>query len=215
MTLHLPAMPRILARLAATLIALVAVTASAQMAKLPTALPGSAVATFAGGCFWCMEVPFDKVDGVLATTSGYIGGMKAGPSYEEVSSGTTGHAEAVQVLYDPKKVSYEKLLDVYWHNIDPTVKDRQFCDVGTQYRSSIFVHTDEQRRAAETSKAAIEKTKPFKEPIVTPIVTATPFWPAEEYHQDYYLKNPIRYKYYSTGCGREARLKQLWGSATH
>ena len=215
MTAHLPSIRRLVTRLASILTALVAVTTLAQPAKLPAAPPGSAVATFAGGCFWCMEQPFDKLDGVLATTSGYTGGMKAKPTYEEVSSGGTLHAEAVQVLYDPKKVSYGKLLDVFWHNIDPTVKDRQFCDVGNQYRSAIFVHNDEQRRAAQASKEAIDKTKGFKEPIVTPIVTATEFWPAEEYHQDYYLKNPIRYTYYRTGCGRDARLKQLWGSAAH
>jgi peptide-methionine (S)-S-oxide reductase len=172
-------------------------------------------ATFAGGCFWCMEEPFDKLPGVLATTSGYAGGPKKYPTYEEVSAGITGHAEVVQVLYDPAKVTYEKLLDVFWHNIDPTVKDRQFCDAGTQYRTAIFVHTDDQRRAAEASKAALEKSKPFKDAIVTPVVTAGPFWPAEEYHQDYYQKNPVRYNYYRTGCGRDARLKQLWGKAAH
>ena len=198
-----------------TLIVLIAMPALAQMAKLPAAPPGSAVATFAGGCFWCMEQPFDKVDGVLATTSGYAGGEKSNPTYEEVSGGGTGHTEAVQVLYDPRKVTYEKLLDVFWHNIDPTVKDRQFCDVGSQYRTSIFVQTDDQRRAAEASKAALEKSKPFKDAIVTPIVMATEFWPAEEYHQNYYQKNPVRYTYYRTGCGRDARLKQLWGSASH
>jgi len=198
-----------------TLIVLIAMPALAQMAKLPAAPPGSAVATFAGGCFWCMEQPFDKVDGVLATTSGYAGGKKSNPTYEEVSGGGTGHTEAVQVLYDPRKVTYEKLLDVFWHNIDPTVKDRQFCDVGSQYRTSIFVQTDDQRRAAEASKAALEKSKPFKDAIVTPIVMATEFWPAEEYHQNYYQKNPVRYTYYRTGCGRDARLKQLWGSASH
>jgi peptide-methionine (S)-S-oxide reductase len=198
---------------ALALLAFGATAAFGQMAKLPATPPGDAVATFAGGCFWCMEQPFDKIDGVLATTSGYAGGMKQNPTYEEVSSGRTGHAEAVQVLYDPKKVSYEKLLDVYWHNIDPTVSDRQFCDVGTQYRTAIFVHDDAQRAAAEASKAALEKSKPFKEPIVTQIVTATQFWPAEEYHQNYYQKNPIRYSYYRTGCGRDARLRQLWGAA--
>jgi peptide-methionine (S)-S-oxide reductase len=197
------------------LAALVAMPAPGQMAKLPAAPPGSAVATFAGGCFWCMEQPFDKLDGVLATTSGYAGGMRTNPTYEDVSAGGTGHTEVVQVLYDPKKIAYEKLLDVYWRNVDPTVKDRQFCDVGSQYRTSIFVHTDDQRRAAEVSKAALEKSKPFKEAIVTPIVAATDFWPAEEYHQDYYRKNPVRYTYYRTGCGRDARLKQLWGSSTH
>jgi peptide-methionine (S)-S-oxide reductase len=200
---------------AATLIALVAIPVLAQMAKLPAAPPGSAVATFAGGCFWCMEQPFDKLNGVLATTSGYAGGKKSNPTYEEVSGGGTGHTEVVQVLYDPSKVTYQKLLDVFWHNVDPTVKDRQFCDVGSQYRTSIFVHTDDQRRAAEASKAAVEKSKPFKDAIVTPIVAAAEFWPAEEYHQDYYVKNPVRYNYYRTGCGRDAKLKQLWGSAPH
>jgi len=192
-----------------------AAAALAQPAKLPAAPPGSAVATFAGGCFWCMEPPFDKLDGVLATTSGYIGGTKKYPTYEEVSAGYTGHTEAVQVLYDPKRVSYEKLLEVFWHNIDPTVKDRQFCDVGSQYRTGIFVHTDEQRRAADASKAAFETSRPFKAPIVTPIVMAGEFWPAEDYHQDYYVKNPVRYTYYRTGCGRDARLKELWGKAPH
>jgi peptide-methionine (S)-S-oxide reductase len=206
---------RALQRLVLILAAVSAAAAVAQPAKLPATPTGSAVATFAGGCFWCMEAPFDKLDGVLATTSGYTGGMKTNPTYEEVSAGRTGHAEAVQVIYDPKKISYEKLLDVFWHNIDPTVKDRQFCDVGNQYRSAIFVHTDEQRRAAEASKAALEKARPFKAAIVTPIVAASEFWPAEEYHQDYYVKNPVRYAYYRTGCGRDARLKELWGSVSH
>ena len=193
-------------------LALAALPASAQMAKLPPPPPGSAVATFAGGCFWCMEPPFDKQEGVIATTSGYIGGTKANPTYEEVSSGSTGHTEAVQVLYDPKKVSYEKLLDIFWHNIDPTVANRQFCDVGSQYRTGIFVHGDDQQKLAEASKAAIEKNKPFKEGIVTPITAATQFWPAEEYHQDYYKKNPLRYKFYRYNCGRDARLEELWGA---
>jgi peptide-methionine (S)-S-oxide reductase len=182
-------------------------------AQTPAPTGPTATATFAGGCFWCMEPPFDKLPGVLSTTSGYTGGTKKHPTYEEVSSGATGHTEAVQVVYDPAKITYEKLLDVFWHNIDPTVKDRQFCDSGSQYRTEIFVHTDEQRKAAEASKAAIEKTKPFKDPIVTPITAAGEFWPAEQYHQDYHQRNPARYKYYKTGCGREARLKQLWGSA--
>jgi peptide-methionine (S)-S-oxide reductase len=173
----------------------------------------TAVATFAGGCFWCMEEVYDKVTGIVSTTSGYMGGKKRNPTYEEVSAGGTGHTEVVQVVYDPAKVSYEKLLDAFWRNIDPTVRDRQFCDSGSQYRTEIFVHTDEQRKAAEASKAAIEKTKPFKDPIVTPITAAGEFWPAEQYHQDYHQRNPARYKYYKTGCGREARLKQLWGNA--
>ena len=191
----------------AILVAGVALSASAQV-SVP---PGNAVATFAGGCFWCMEPPYDKVPGVTATISGYMGGRTVNPTYQDVSSGTTGHAEVVQVVYDPKKVSYEKLLDVYWVNVDPTVRNRQFCDSGTQYRTAIFYHTEEQRKAAEASKAAIEKTKPFKDPIVTPIEMAGPFYPAEDYHQDYYKKNPVRYQFYRTGCGRDARLKELWG----
>ena len=160
-----------------------------------------------------MEPPYDKLPGVLSTTSGYMGGSKRNPTYEEVSAGGTGHAEVVQVVYDPKTVTYEKLLEVFWRNVDPTVKDRQFCDVGSQYRTAIFVHSEDQRKAAESSKALLGMTKPFKDPIVTPVVAAGEFWPAEEYHQDYYVRNPVRYTYYRTGCGRDARLKALWGSA--
>jgi peptide-methionine (S)-S-oxide reductase len=174
-----------------------------------------AKATFAGGCFWCMEPPFDKLNGVVSTTSGYTGGEKVDPSYEEVSSGGTGHAESVEVLYDPARVSYEQLLEVFWHNIDPTVRDRQFCDTGHQYRTAIFYHDETQKRLAEQSKAALEKSKPFKEEIVTEIVPAGRFYPAEEYHQDYYKKNPVRYKFYRYNCGRDSRLEQLWGKASH
>jgi peptide-methionine (S)-S-oxide reductase len=175
--------------------------------------PGASLAkaTFAGGCFWCMEPPFDKLDGVVSTTSGYTGGQKVDPTYEEVSSGGTGHAESVEVLYDPAKVTYERLLEVFWHNVDPTVRDRQFCDVGEQYRTAIFYHDETQKRLAEASKAALEKSKPFKEEVVTPIVPAGRFYPAEEYHQDYYKKNPVRYKFYRYNCGRDQRLEQLWG----
>jgi peptide-methionine (S)-S-oxide reductase len=168
-----------------------------------------AIATFAGGCFWCVEADFDKVEGVISTTSGYIGGRTANPSYEEVSRGGTGHAEAVEIVYDPAKVSYNKLLDVFWHNIDPLAKDRQFCDHGDQYRSAIFYHGDEQRTQAEASKMAVEKR--FKQPIQTQLVAAGPFYKAEEYHQDYFVKNPIRYKFYRFNCGRDARLEELWG----
>jgi peptide-methionine (S)-S-oxide reductase len=202
---------RSLFRAALMALALVAAHAGAQAPKDPP--PGKALATFAGGCFWCMEAPYDKLDGVVSTTSGYMGGTKKNPTYGEVSSGMTGHTEVVQVVYDPAKVSYEKLLDVYWHNVDPTVTDRQFCDVGSQYRTAIFVHTEDQRKAAEKSKEQVAKTKPFKEQIVTPIAAAGDFWPAEDYHQDYYIKNPVRYTYYRTGCGRDARLKSLWGAA--
>ena len=169
-------------------------------------------ATFAGGCFWCMEHPFDELPGVVSVTSGYTGGHKKNPTYEEVSAGGTGHAESVQIFYDPTKISYEKLLNVYWHNIDPTVKDRQFCDSGHEYRSDIFYHTEEQRRLALHSKETLEKNKPFREHVVTEITPAGDFYPAEEYHQHYYRKNPLRYKYYRTECGRDRRLKELWGN---
>ena len=170
-------------------------------------------ATFAGGCFWCIEHPFDEIPGVVSVTSGYTGGQKKSPTYEEVSAGGTGHAESIQIVYDPSRVTYEKLLEVFWHNIDPTVKDRQFCDTGHQYRSAIFYQNEEQHRLALQSKALLEKSKPFKEPIVTEIVQATEFYPAEDYHQHYYKKNPIRYKFYRSRCGRDNRLKELWGSA--
>jgi peptide-methionine (S)-S-oxide reductase len=198
-------MSRLLTAIALILAALCAAAAP------PAVPPGHAVATFAGGCFWCMEPPYDKLPGVTATISGYMGGRNANPTYPEVSSGNTGHAEVVQVVYDPKKVSYEKLLEVFWHNVDPTVKDRQFCDSGNQYRTAIFFHDEAQRKAAEASKAALEKSKPFKDALVTPIEMAGAFYPAEEYHQDYYKKNPVRYQIYRSGCGRDARLKQLWG----
>jgi len=186
----------------------------AQPAPGPKA-PATARATFAGGCFWCMEEAFDKVPGVVATVSGYTGGRTKNPSYEQVSGGDTGHAEAVEVEYDPARVSYEKLVDVFWRNIDPTQKDGQFCDHGSQYRSAIFYHNDEQRRIAEASRAALAKNKPFKGVIVTQIAKADAFYPAEGYHQDYHLKNPVRYKFYKSGCGREAQLQQLWGSRTN
>jgi peptide-methionine (S)-S-oxide reductase len=204
---------RILLSFAASVLASCILAAHAQTPAAPPAT--TQVATFAGGCFWCMEPPYDKLPGVISTTSGYMGGSKKNPTYEEVSSGSTGHTEVVQVRYDPAKVSYDKLLEVFWKNIDPTVKDRQFCDRGSQYRTAIFVHNDEQKKLADNSKALLSMTKPFKDPIVTPVTVATEFWPAEEYHQDYYLKNSVRYNYYRTGCGRDARLKELWGSAPH
>ena len=172
-----------------------------------------ATAIFAGGCFWCMEPPFDALDGVLATTSGYTGGTVDNPSYEQVSAGGTGHAEAVRIEYDPTKVTYRELLEVFWHNIDPTDAGGQFCDRGSQYRSAIFVLDSNQRAAAEASKRELESRKPFDAPVVTPIVDAGTFWPAEDYHQDYSEKNPLRYKYYRWGCGRDARLEELWGDA--
>ena len=194
------------------LLALAAAALSlAASAAPPVVPPGQAVATFAGGCFWCMEPPYDKLPGVTATISGYMGGRTLNPTYQDVSSGSTGHAEVVQVVYDPRKVSYDKLLEVFWVNVDPTVKDRQFCDSGSQYRTAVFYHDEAQRKAAEESKRRIEAEKPFKAPIVTAIEMAGPFYPAEDYHQDFYLKNPVRYQFYRKGCGRDARLKELWG----
>jgi peptide-methionine (S)-S-oxide reductase len=168
-------------------------------------------AIFAAGCFWCTEEAFEKVPGVISAVSGYTGGKVQNPTYEQVSSGRTGHAEAVLVTFDPKKVSYEKLLDVFWLNHDPTVNDRQFCDAGSQYRPAIFYTSPEQKRLAEASKAKWEKAKPFRQPILTEITQASEFYPAEEYHQDYYKKNPLQYKFYVTGCGRYNRLDNLWG----
>lgn len=180
----------------------------------PAATPAgtTAVAVFAGGCFWCMEPPFDKLPGVISTTSGYVGGHVPNPTYEQVSAGGTGHAEAVKVVYDPHRVSYTKLLDVFWHNIDPVAVNRQFCDVGSQYRTAIFPIGDEQRRAAEASKRAVQADPRFTQPIATRIEPAATFYPAEEYHQDYYVKNPVRYKYYRYGCGRDLRLREIWGN---
>ena len=173
---------------------------------------GLALATFASGCFWCTEADFDKVPGVVSTTSGYTGGNVPNPTYRQVTSGRTGHAEAVQVVYDPAVVSYDKLLDHYWRNVDPFVAHRQFCDVGSQYRPVIFVHTEEQRAAAEASKARTQKM--FRQPIVVAIAAAAPFYVAEEYHQDYYKKNAAQYRFYRFGCGRDARLEEIWDSAT-
>jgi peptide-methionine (S)-S-oxide reductase len=185
-------------------LALALLAGSAQAQKQEKAI-------FAAGCFWCTEEAFEKMPGVVSAVSGYTGGTVKNPSYEQVSSGRTGHAEAVEVTYDPAKVSYEQLLDVFWVNHDPTVTNRQFCDSGTQYRPAIFYLTDEQKRLAEASKAKWEKMKPFKQPILTEITKAGPFYSAEDYHQDYYKKNPLQYRFYVTGCGRYQRLDSLWG----
>jgi peptide-methionine (S)-S-oxide reductase len=168
-------------------------------------------AIFAGGCFWCMEPPYDNLDGVISTTSGYTGGSKKDPSYKEVSRGVTGHAEAVQIIYDPTRVSYDELLNVFWHNIDPTNANGQFCDWGNQYRSEIFYQDAEQEKLAKQSKSALIESKPFDAPVVTEITQASTFYPAEDYHQDYYQKNPVRYKFYRYGCGRDKQLEELWG----
>lgn len=188
-----------------------AASAAAAQDMRPAGEPGRKTAIFAGGCFWCMEHPFDEIAGVISVTAGYTGGTKANPTYEEVSSGTTGHAESVQVVYDPAKVSYQKLVDVFWRNIDPLTANAQFCDHGTQYRSAIFYLDDEQKRIAEASKEALAKSGRFDKPIVTQIVAASTFWPAEDYHQHYYKTNPVRYKFYRYNCGRDQRLEQLWG----
>jgi peptide-methionine (S)-S-oxide reductase len=201
-------MPRLLLGLALVLAAFG--VAAAQMAPLPKPALGQAVATFAGGCFWCTESDFDYVPGVISTTSGYTGGHVANPTYHQVSAGGTGHAESVEVIYDPKKVSYQQLLTYYWHHVDPTVKDRQFCDVGNQYRTGIFVRSDDERKLAEESKKKVEAE--LKKPIYTQIVQAGPFFPAEDYHQNFYKKSPTKYKFYRWNCGRDQRLEQLWGS---
>jgi peptide-methionine (S)-S-oxide reductase len=180
------------------------------------AAPGTdakAKAYFAGGCFWCMEEAFEQVDGVLWVFSGYMGGTVANPTYEQVSAGRTGHAEAVEVTYDREKVSYQQLLEAFWRNVDPLTPNAQFCDHGSQYRSAVFYTTDEEKRLAEASKAAIEQTKQFSAPIVTELVPASAFYQAEDYHQDYYKKNPFRYKYYKYNCGRAKRLEALWGKS--
>lgn len=186
--------------------------AGAQTAAAPEPSPGLAVATFAAGCFWCVEPPFDKLDGVVSTTSGYTGGNVAGATYQQVTAGGTGHTEAVRVVYDPAKVSYEKLLDVYWRNVDPLDAGGQFCDRGDSYRPVIFAHDAEQERLALASKAALAGR--FAKPVVVPVEQAGPFWVAEAYHQDYYRTHSQRYAFYRWSCGRDARLEELWGPAT-
>ena len=185
----------------------------AQQVVVDTAKPSNnyETAIFAGGCFWCTESDFDKIPGVVETVSGYTGGQKINPTYEEVSAGGTGYAEVVQVVFDPAKVSYKELVEKFWRTIDPTTPNRQFCDSGSQYRSAIFYNTPQQKLVAEQSKTALAKNKPFKGKLVTEITPATTFYPAEEYHQNFYKRNPIRYNYYRLGCGRDKRLEQLWG----
>ena len=193
------------------------IVALSTLAAFGSPPPGGAAeratATFAGGCFWYMEGPFEKLPGVFSVTSGYSGGQKKNLTYEEVSAGITGHAESVQVVYDPAKVSYEQLLEVFWHNIDPLSANGQFCDRGSQYRSAIFYQDEAQKAAALASKATLEESGRFKKPIVTQIVAFAAFYPAEDYHQDFYKKNPFRYQTYRMGCGRDQRLKELWGAA--
>lgn len=198
-------------RLPISLLALLAavLAASAQTAP-PAGAPATAKATFAGGCFWCVEADFDKVEGVLSTTSGYIGGHVANPKYQDVVRGGTGHTEAVEIVFDPAKASFDKLLDVFWRNHDPLVKNRQFCDRGEQYRPGIFYHSEEQRQSAEKTKVTVQ-ARFTPRAVQTEITKAGPFYMAEDYHQDYYVKNPVRYKFYRFNCGRDARLEELWG----
>ena len=177
----------------------------------PIGAAAPAKAYFAGGCFWCMEEAFEKVEGVLSAVSGYMDGTLANPTYEQVSAGGTGHAESVEVIYDPAKVSYDQLLEAFWRNIDPLTPNAQFCDHGNQYRAAIFPSSPEEQKLAEGSRKRLEESKRFHRPIVTQIVPASTFYPAEEYHQDFYKKNPVRYKFYKFNCGRTQRLEEVWG----
>ena len=202
-------MPRLLISLVTALTLAGAAMAQGAGPAKDMAKPERAVAAFAGGCFWCMQSDFDKLPGVLKTLAGYSGGHVAHPTYEQVETGTTGHAESVEVTYDPRKLSYKQLLTYYWHHVVPTVKNRQFCDVVNQYRTVIFVRNEEQRKLAEASKKMVEAE--LKVPIYTQIVAADPFYKAETYHQEYYKKHPLKYKYYRWNCGRDQRVKQIWG----
>jgi peptide-methionine (S)-S-oxide reductase len=185
-------------------------TARPQTSSREAAAPAnSRTAVFAGGCFWCMEGPFEALVGVSKVVSGYSGGRTANPTYKEVSNEDTGHAEVVQITYDPRKVSYQTLLEIYWRNVDPFDAGGQFCDRGASYRTEVFVTGEEERRLAEASKAAIAQR--FGRTVVTPVTSAAPFYEAEEYHQDYHSRNPVRYRYYRGGCGRDARLEKIWG----
>jgi peptide-methionine (S)-S-oxide reductase len=196
-----------------TLLAVAAVTAGVAIPRAGAQpAPQRETAIFAGGCFWCEEAVFDAVPGVLSVTSGYTGGSKDNPTYEQVETGATGHIESVEVAFDPDKVSYERLLDLFWRNVDPLTPDAQFCDHGSQYRSAIFYSSETQKRLADASKAVLEASHRFNRPIVTEIAPAAKFWPAEEYHQHYHVKNPLRYRYYRFGCGRDRRLEELWGA---
>lgn len=197
-----------------TILALILMTGVLPMnaEDKPSPKTGAAVATFAGGCFWCMEPPFEPLPGVSSVVSGYTGGKELNPTYDQVSSGETGHAEAVQITYDPAVLTYDKLLETFWRNIDPTTRNGQFADKGTQYRTAIFYHTDEQKRLAEASRDRLAKSGKFDKPIVTEIVPASAFYPAEDYHQDFYKKNPLRYNSYKIGSGRAGYLKKTWGS---
>jgi peptide-methionine (S)-S-oxide reductase len=196
------------------LVAITMLAGHLSHAQQPSPEPASvAKAYFAGGCFWCMEEAFEKVGGVLEVVSGYMGGTVKNPTYEQVSAGQTGHAESVEVRYDSTKVTYTQLLEAFWRNVDPVTPDAQFCDHGNQYRAAIFYQSENEKRAAEESKRAIEQSKRFSTPIVTQVTAASEFYPAEDYHQDFYKKNPVRYKFYKFTCGRVQRLETLWGKS--
>ena len=203
-------MSRFVSLIAASMLAVLA-----PHAAIAAAGDELAVATFAGGCFWCVESDFDAVPGVVETVSGYTGGTLAAPTYKQVSEGGTGHREAVQIRYDPKQVSYERLLHIFWRSVDPTDDGGQFCDRGESYQTAIFVGNEEERRLAEASKEALEQSTMLDDPIVTPIEPAGEFYPAEGYHQDYYTKNPVRYRFYRFSCGRDSRVQQVWGKQAH
>ncbi|OGA13239.1 MAG: peptide-methionine (S)-S-oxide reductase [Betaproteobacteria bacterium RIFCSPLOWO2_12_FULL_65_110] len=199
-----------LAATALLLLGSIGFAAGAQPAKPADSTTATATAVFAGGCFWCLEADFDKLSGVIATESGYTGGKTPNPTYHQVGAGGTGHTEAVRVSYDPAKLNYQKLVDYFWRHIDPTVKDRQFCDIGSQYRSAIYWQNEAERKIVEASRDALLKSGKLPQ-VLTEIAAASAFYPAEEYHQDYYKKNPIRYAYYRRGCGRDARVHEIWG----
>ena len=189
--------------------------ASASQPVIAATGDGLATATFAGGCFWCVESDFDAVPGVVETVSGYTGGTADNPTYKQVTAGGTGHREAVQIRYDPEQVSYERLLHVFWRSVDPTDDDGQFCDRGDSYRTAIFAGSEDQRLLAEASKEALERSEVLDAAVVTPIEMAGAFYPAEGYHQDYYTKNPVRYRFYRFSCGRDSRVQQVWGDQAH
>lgn len=209
------AFPLLAGILAATLFSTAAAVAQSSQPAGDKTGDKLAAATFAGGCFWCMEPPYDVIDGVVSTTSGFMGGSTPNPTYQQVTAGGTGHIEVVHVVYDPTKVTYERLLDVYWRNVDPYDAGGQFCDRGESYTTAIFAHTSEQKQLAEASKAKLAVAGPLKQAIVTVVRDAGPFTPAEDYHQDYYVKNPLRYKFYRYSCGRDQRLEEIWGKPTN
>lgn len=198
-----------------TALSLLVITACPSASAVPPDPPGTASAVFAGGCFWCIEADFEKLAGVLSVVAGYAGGPEKSPTYQQVSAGATGHAEVVRVVYDAKKVSYEKLLDYFFKHIDPTTKDSSFCDFGKQYRTGIYFANDSEKRLADKAKADLDASKKLPAPVVTEVTKAAEFWPAEDYHQDYYKKSAASYSRYRAGCRRDQRVRELWGDGAH